>query len=236
MMDPSRRQHGWRGLWWLAPGVAALALSGGCTDPEENIPPAEVKTVTAYGMTLDPSATPQQVAYVLLRSLAEDVQAAQDHPPRPKDQKAANLITYSIAAVDEIERRILAMVSENKPTQPGAASLGKDRSKDIYRVVNYWAPIVAYYVGSFDQDPQAAMARMRVVQMAEGRTAQVLYEVWPEASRPDADRHQTLAIELVKEKGPGGEYWRVARVTYAPKTTRPAGGAATRPATASAPG
>lgn len=205
----------------LALAVVAC-LTGGCQDAADTLPPPEVKTVTAYGQTLDESATPQQVAYVLLRSLAEDVQAAQAKPPRREDQKQANLITWSVAAPNTIEQRILSTAREHAKDPARFQSLGENRKKEIYRVVNQWAPIVAYYVASFDQDPETAMSRMHVRPSPNGQVTHILYEVTPDPTRPDVDQRRTLDIELVKEKGADGkEYWRVARVGYIGLGTRP---------------
>ena len=193
------------------------AYLAGCNEAEESVPPSKVEGVTAYGVTLDQKASPQDVAYVLLRSLAEDVQAAQAHPPRREDQKKANMITWSLAAPDEIERRL---VEGRKMLTQGAApanSLGPDRDKQIYAVVNLWAPIVAYYVDSFDKDRDKATQRM-TVRTAQGVTGlEVLYDVWPDPSRPDKDRHQTLSINVVMEKG----YYRVARVSFVTPPAKP---------------
>jgi hypothetical protein len=204
--------------------LAALAcLTGGCRDAEDTLPPPETRTVTTYGQTLDESATPQQVAYVLLRSLAEDVQAAQATPRRAEDQKQANLITWSVAAHNAIEQRILSTAREHAKDPARFQSLGKNRKREIYRVVNWWAPIVAYYVNSFDEDPQTAMSRMNVRTSPNGQVTHIFYEVAPDPSRPDADRRRTLDIELVREKGADGkEYWRVVRVGYLGPGTQPA--------------
>jgi hypothetical protein len=202
----------------VAVGVVLAAELAGCTEAEDRVPPAKVETVTAYGMTLDQNATPQQVTYVLLRSLADDVHAAQAHPPRSDEQKAANMITWSVAAPNVIEQRLLESLRTLSKNPASITSLGKDRNKEIYRVVNLWAPIVAYYVDSFDKDPQAAMNRMRVLPSGNGQIIHVLYDVWPDASRPDAGRHETLDVELVREKASegSGDYWRVARIAYLP--------------------
>lgn len=228
------------GTWSLTvvAGIFLAAAVGGCTNEEKDVPKAEVKPVTAYGITLDESATPQQVTYVLLRSLADDVHAAQAHPPRPEDQKKANLITVDVCAPNEIEQRILRALREAAKDPGKVTSLGKDRDREIYKVVNAWGSIVAYYVDSFDKDPatgatigqDAAMGRMRMRIWPNGRpgsnttkpTANVDYEVWPDPSKPDANRHQTLDVELVKETAGGKEYWRVVRVAYVSPASRPA--------------
>jgi hypothetical protein len=231
--------HRRTGLWV---GVVIGALLGmqlaGCGEAEEKAPAAKVEAVTAYGVTLDENATPQQVVYALLRSLAEDVQAAQAKPPRKEDQKHANLITWSLSAPGELEKRILEGQQTLNPGQPKLTALGADRDKRIYSVVNLWAPIVAYYIGSFDTDEKTAMARMKLRTARELPGVEVQYEVWPDPAKPDAERHQWLSINLVKEKSttdPNKEYWRVTRVAFSPHaakvTTRPATATATQPAT-----
>jgi hypothetical protein len=42
----------------------------GCAPPQADVPPAAVKAIEAYGVTLDADAKPEQVVYVLLRTLA----------------------------------------------------------------------------------------------------------------------------------------------------------------------
>lgn len=211
-----------------------LGLLAGCTDPVEQIPEAKVEAVTAYGVTLDDQAKPEQVTYVLLRSLKDDVKASQEH--RSDDQKTANLITWSISAPGEIERRLLETFRATAKDPSQYASLGKDRNKEIYRIVNLWASIVAYYVGSFDEDQAKAIARMRA--RVTGNLAHVYCDVWPEppGNLSEFNQHQTLDVELSQEKGVDGkDYWRVGHVSFRAKaraTTSPAGTVATRPATA----
>ncbi|GMV98332.1 MAG: hypothetical protein AMXMBFR83_26830 [Phycisphaerae bacterium] len=218
--------------------AAGLAWVGGCSDPEEAVPPAKVEAVTHYGVTLDESATPQQVVYVLLRALADDVKAARSH--RHEDQKKAALATWSLAAPGEIERRLLEAYRKSSPNPARYASLGAGRDKAIHRIVNLWAPIVAFYVGSFEQDPARAMARMRVSSQSAS-SAVVLCEVWPDPPGPDEafNGHQLLRVELARETGgEGKQYWRVARVSFQPMyprpATRPAGNPASGPARGSA--
>lgn len=224
--------------------TAALLLTGvlaGCTEPHEDLPPAEVKIVTAYGQTLDESATPEQVTYVLLRSLAEDVKAARVMPPHRQEQKAANRITWSIAAVNTIENRLIETLHDSTKGQAKPSSLGKDRDQQIYKVVNYWAPIVAYYVDSFDTDFEKAASRMRVQVAPDNQAAHVYYDVWhvEQQGQASVGRPVRLDIELALEEAGGKTYWRVARVGYeGVAVTRPAGAPAaplTRPEVMTAP-
>lgn len=195
----------------LTAAVLALVPLAGCTDPDaHDIPPAEVKTVAAYGVTLDGAATPVQVAYVLLRSLSEDIAAAQSGDREA--QKAAAKITYSLGAYSIIEERLLQVA--NLARKDKKTTLGDDREKQLYELINNWAPIVAYYVRSFPKDMQEASSRMRTA--ATDTSAHVYMDVAHDPANPSPAKHETatLDVELAKEPGAGGSYWRVARVGY----------------------
>lgn len=221
-------------LFTLLCGAAISAALAGCSgNPDaKDIPPAEVKAVQAYGMTLHETATPQQVAFVLLRSIADDVHAAQTHN-RP-EQKAALLTTYSIAACSTIEKRLVDLL--NAARGQARVSLGKERDQEVYSFVRQWAPIVAYYVPSFDTDFKSALGRMTASPSANGQTVHIGYRAWHSASASQpgpGDEPVLIDIELTKERGTAGEYWRVARVGFVGRarlTTLPAA-----PATATAP-
>jgi hypothetical protein len=207
--------------------AATMAVITGCGSEEEEAPPAVVKTVAAYGLTLDDTATPKQVAYVLLRSMADDVQAAQAHDKAR--QKAALKITYSLAAYSTIEER-LGMAA--KEEQISARPQEKDRNKRLYEFTRDWAPIVAHYIRSFDTTFEAASRRMtEVISRTNPPTAHVYYEVShdPNEANPAKQETATLDIELVKEQGGVLSYWRVARVGFRTPMAR------TRPATISIP-
>ncbi len=209
--------------------AAALTFSGliGCGS-DEDIPPAVVKPVTAYGLTLDNKATPQEVAFALLRSIADDVKAAQAYDT--KAQKQALLITHSLAACNTIAGKLALSDAQGDRTKAGL------RDKKIYAFVKDWAAIVAHYVRSFDTDPQAATRRMEV----RGRTQKSLhlyYDVSHDPAETDPAKRQTatIDIELVQEQADGLSYWRVARVSFAPPKPRVQLSPATRTAPASAP-
>lgn len=194
------------GLIWL--GIAAGLLSAvGCTKPRE-IPPAEVETVEAYGLTLDESANPKQVAYVLLRSLAEDVHAAQAHETA-KQREAVNQ-TFRLAAYSTIEQRKLESMGSNQ------SSLGDDRAEKLFEVVNFWAPIVAHYVDSLPQSYAAAEKLMRTIVSSDQSVAHVYLEVShdPSATQPAERQDAMLDIELAKERAEGKSYWRVAKINF----------------------
>jgi hypothetical protein len=111
--------------------TVVLACLTGCSAPDEGIPPAEVKPVTAYGLRLDTTATPKQVAFVLLRSIADDVQAAQAHDTTR--QKEALRLTHSLAAYSTIAARI-----GESPNRPADAARSKARDRRLYTFVKDW--------------------------------------------------------------------------------------------------
>ncbi len=211
--------------------AAGLALAGitGCGAPDEDAPPAVVKPVTAYGLTLDTTATPKQVAFVLLRSIADDVEAAQAHDT--KRQKEALRLTHSLAAYSTIAVRIGE--SRDKPTETARS---KRRDKRLYTFVKDWAPIVAHYIRSFDTDVEAAGRRM--VAANEGpHSVHLYYDVCHDPNETDPARQQTetIDIELSRESAGGLSYWRVAKLSFAPPKSHAKPATATPTAPASAP-
>ena len=211
--------------------AVTLTLSGltGCGS-EEEIPPTVVKSVTAYGLTLDNRATPQEVAFALLRSIADDVKAAQAYDT--KAQKEALRVTHSLAAYSTIAARI--GVSN---TQGGRAQTEKGlREKKVYSFVKGWAPIVAHYVRSFDVDPQTATRRMQIPNRSQ-KSVHIYYDVSHDPAETDPAKQQTatIEIELVQESADGLSYWRVAKIAFAPPKPRVQLSPTTRTPTTSAP-
>lgn len=189
--------------------AGALTLAAGCTE-EQEIPPLEVKTVQAYGLTLDASATPEQVTFVLLRSLADDVQAARSGDEVA--QKEAQKTTAALAAYSTIEKRLLEVL--NAARKEAKTDLGPDRDKRLYEVIHGWAPIVAYYVDSLPKTMDEAAARMRSI--TSNTTSRVLIDLSHDPAEQNPPKHHvaTLEVELTKETAGGATYWRVARLTY----------------------
>jgi len=194
---------------------ATLLGSTGCTKHTQDIPKPKVETVTAYNVTLDQDATPEQVAYVLLRALADDVTAAQAH--EHKKQKEALNLTFSLAAYAQIEKQVIQ--TENLTRAKKIDSLGDLRNEKLYKFVKYWAPIVAHYIKSFDTNPVTAAKKMKVHLTSDGTIANVLYPVSHDPTETDPAKQQTavLNIKMVKEKAGAISYWRVARLGYQPR-------------------
>lgn len=202
------------------PAVVLAAVVGGCTSVSD-APPAKVEAVTAYGMTLDESATPEQVAFVLLQAIRDDVEAAQARD-RERHRQAVEL-QYAIAAYSTIEERLLGVFSR----ADGTGDLGDLREQRLYDVVKQWGAIAAHYVRSFDAEFDAAAERLRVERRGEPERVHVLYDVCHDPSATDPAQRQpaTLEIELAIETEGADKYWRVARVDF--RRPRPA---ATAPA------
>ena len=214
-------------LAWLMPVVAVTLSVAGCRQPVD-IPSTEVKTVEAYGVTLDELARPEQVAFVLLHSIHDDVVAAQDG--ERDDQKKAFQITFSLGAFNKIEERLVNGLGDRKNE-----GLGEMRDKRIYDVINRWAPIVAHYVDSFDLNESTAVKKMRTLVSNDDSSCIVLYDVChdPTATDPAMRQPATIEITLTRERASEGtqEFWRVARVAF----RGPQAKASSRPATQEVP-
>jgi|GEM_PF-861915 len=209
--------RGLTGLLMLAGMLAGLGTMNGCSGPAEaDIPKAQVKTVEAYGVTLGPDASPQQVAWVLLRSIADDYAAA-----RAKDvdaQRKAQALTVAVAAPNKIEERLVGVANQLNPGL-NKQSLGEDRDRRIFKTVHYWAPIVGHYVASFaDMDLQTFVRESWATVTPDGQTAHVYLPVAHDPAQTDPGKTETatISIELSREKAEAGgpEYWRVSRVQF----------------------
>lgn len=197
--------------------VAGAVWAGlaGCGHAESDVPKAEIKTVEAYGVTLGPEASPQEVVFVLLRSIADDYAAAKakDHAA----QKSAQELTFSVAAVNTIERRMVESAKQFNPNLK-KNDLGDERDAKIFKTVHYWGPIIGHYVPTFAQVELETLKRDTWVSIApSGRNASVFYPVAHDpAAEPAKSQTATIEVELVREAAASGgaEYWRVARLQF----------------------
>jgi hypothetical protein len=200
----------------LIAGLLAGGLTSGCDNSsKEKAPPAEIKTVEAYGATLNPAATPQQVAYVLLRSIADDYAAA-----RAKDakaQQAAQLVTYSLCAPRTIEGRLVQTINLLNPNAK-KTSLGDERDERLFKTVHLWGPVVGHYLPSFaNADLKTVTRDSWATISADGQQSHVYYPVSHDpAADPAKAETATINVELVREAAQvaGPEYWRVATVRF----------------------
>jgi hypothetical protein len=195
----------WRILGGGALVVGAVLL--GCSDQESmpaglKVPP--VGPVALYDVTLGPDAEPQQVAYVLMRLLRDDVAASQ---AEDWDRQRAVL-------QDELKLAARSRILRN--VEPGS-DLSKIRPEDldnaVYKIVNVWAPIAGRYVSCFTDDLAAMTSAMRVRQLNANDT-RVSFDV----TDPQDGSQVTFQVFLTKEPGASGKatYWRVYRLGYVP--------------------
>ncbi len=212
-------------------GASLVTFLTGCSPPPDrrDIPPAEVKVVQAYGITLDDSATPQQVVYVLLRSIADDVRAAQSY--KRDEQKAAFRITHNIGAYTTIEKRLVDVWNATRTQKRD--TLGADRDEQIYDFIRQWAPIVSHYVPSFDTDFDAASKKMRTSPPGEG-SIHVYYDAAHDPASPADPDKVIIDVELMKETAGAHSYWRVARIGYLGRPSTVPHHTTTQPATTAA--
>lgn len=174
--------------------VFGLTICGGCSRDtrldDRKVRHATTKSVTHYGMTLGETATPKQVAYVLLRAIRDDFLASTS-----VEREAALDKLFDICAADVIEAK-----------NPTAIS----RDEYIHNVVYRWTPTVSHYVNDFETDWERAAERFVVAfTPTEGASGDdstmcdVLIELEDPSGDPNA--HAVMVIHLVKDGG----FWRV---------------------------
>lgn len=176
-----------------------VAWVGGCKRDvrlaDHRVRHPEVRTVSHYGLTLDESATPQQVSYVLLRAMHDDFTA------KTKDERESALdVQFDVCAAGAIAQR--------NPT-----SLPRDDY--LYTVIYRWTPAVSHYVESFPKDwAQAKVRFVRSLNKSSGgdEAAATEARVYIELQDPSGDKNAqvVLVVGLVKDNG----FWRVLELDY----------------------
>jgi hypothetical protein len=182
---------------------AVLAGIGGCGSEEPKVSPPAIETVEAYGQTLDESATPEQVVFVLLQAIRDDFHTS---PENSKAREELVDLQYKLSAYSALKRRL---------TEANRIRPGMNAAEVVRELVYHWTPILAHYVESFDEDFEQARRKMRVRPLADGEGLYVFYPVH-RSHGPDAEVADTVIvnIELRPEKAGGLEYWRVARISF----------------------
>lgn len=191
-------------VWVGALLLCGLGLSvwGGCKRDVRlagrELRSVTVGTVTHYDVTLDRDASPQQVAYVLLRAIRDDF-LARNEP----DREAALDKQFDICAANRIAAR-------NR--------LEIDRDEFIHNIVYHWTPTVSHYVFDFETEWEKANARFtlvgpRHVSGADGNPSEC--EVLMEVDDPDGDPNArvVMVVYLVQDKW----YWRVLHLGFDPR-------------------
>ncbi|MGB0716946.1 MAG: hypothetical protein ACPGXK_13775 [Phycisphaerae bacterium] len=180
-------------LWIMLP-VSVLAIVGGCTKKPARAP--EVGPVTLYGLDLNESATPKQVAYALTRAMRDDYLAES-----PEDRNAAIDKQFELSASD--------LLRASNP-------LSIDDNEFLHEIVYRWTPTVAYYVHDFDLTWEEADAKYRAVDLAKPINVRgtshaskvVLVPLTDPVAGPAGS--VVLMIRLVQD----GKFWRVYRLEF----------------------
>ena len=172
----------------------------------------QVKPVSHYGVTLDQSATPEQVAFVALRSIREDFFAA-----TPEQSRAASDIQFDVAAADVIAAR-------------NRSSLTRDEY--VHHVVSRWTPAISHYAADFEVEAPLALSRFTNRGLSKSSGAEPAEcELAMEVDDPSGDPAGKVVIVTWLAKD--GGLWRVTHFGFEPKRTL---SSAKTTAAASAPG
>jgi hypothetical protein len=185
----------------LFASIAALviACAGGCSRDVRlagrAVPHVQVRAVSHYGLTLDSRASPEQVGFVLLRAIREDVEAK-----TAAEREKALAVQFDLAAANVIQAR-------NKTKMA--------RDEFIYNVVYRWAPTVSHYVAQFDLEWEKMQPRLvRLDRAADQGAAPGECEVLMQLDDPggDANAGAVLVVWLVQDSG----LWRVTHLGFKP--------------------
>ncbi len=199
----------------LIPGVGFLT---GCRPPDsseaDRCIPSSNTVFEVYRITLDEKATPQQVAWVFLKTLSNDIHAGNNRDRRTELLKQECALTNIEAYREKIQ---------------GAHST-TDFNEWLFQQIYHWAPGVSYYVDYFDPDFESAAARMTVqfgrAVAADTRkslkTAYVDYVIPSEANGGPAGLSMGATIRITLAQTSQG-LWRVMELTYGsvPEMKRP---------------
>ena len=171
---------------------------------DRRIPHVVVETVSDQGVELGPQASPQDVVYVLLHAIRDDVLAGADREAR----RQALLRQMGVCDADYIYELYQSIMG------PRAVY---SRDEWVYKKVHLWAPTLAYYVDSFDCDLGSAKARMSVRPTSRrenwpGETVQVDLPAADRAGQPGAD----VVVRVRLHKHQTG-HWRVFHAGFAKK-------------------
>ncbi len=175
------------GLWCACGSDARLA--------GKKLRAPTVRTVSYYGVTLDQSASPQQVAFVALQAIREDVAAKSS-----ADREAALDKEFDLAAVN-------AIAAKNKTSLP--------QDQFLHKVVYHWAPTVAHYVNDFPTQWDAAAGRLVREDAKPGKSAEKAdseCQVALRVSDPSGDPNAGAVVQIWMALDAG--YWRVTHLGF----------------------
>lgn len=194
------------GFWALqttaiAAGLAVV-LTGGCNRDvrldDQKVRSVTVRSVTLYGVTLGEQASPEQVAFAVLRAIREDFEAT-----TAKEREAALDKQFDLCAANEIQAK-------------NHGSL--ERDPFVHNVVFRWTPTVSHYVGDFETEWDKAeprLIRRTAAPTKNAKTGAPEIEIAMEVVDPsgDANARVVMSIWMAKDKG----FWRVLHLGFDPK-------------------
>jgi len=189
----------WAAVGLTATTAGALAVWCGCGGDArltgQKIRTANVRSVTHYGVSLDQQATPEQVAFVLLRAIRDDVSA------KSKDDREAALDKqFDLCAANVLQKR-------NRTSMP--------RDEFIHSVVYHWSPTVSHYVGDFETEWDKAAARLvRTKPNTDSKANSDEAEVYMELADPGGD--PKARVIMVIWMAQDGGFWRVTHLGFDP--------------------
>jgi len=182
-----------------AAAAAALAAWCGCGGDARlaghKVRSATVRSVSHYGLTLDQQASPEQVAFVLLRAIRDDVSAK-----TKGDREAALDKQFDLCAANVLQNKNLTRMS---------------RDEFVHGVVYHWAPTVSHYVGDFETEWDKASARLvRMKLTTDSKAGPEECEVHMELADPHGDpkARVVMVIWMVQDGG----FWRVTHLGFDP--------------------
>jgi hypothetical protein len=187
----------WAAVGLTATAAGALAVWCGCGGDARlaghKIRSVTVRSVTHYGITLDQQAAPEQVAFVLLRAIRDDVSAK-----TRGDREAALDKQFDLCAANVLQKR-------NRTSMP--------RDEFVHGVVYHWAPTVSHYVGDFETDwGQAAARLVRTKPNTDSKASPEETEVYMELADPGGD--PKARVVMVIWMAQDGGFWRVTHLGF----------------------
>ncbi len=197
----------------FAAGVS-LAIAGGCARDvyldDQKVRSVVVRPVSLFGLRLDETASPEQVAYAALRAIREDFNAT-----TAVQREEALDKQFDLCAANEIQAR-------------NRRSLTRDEF--VHNVVYRWTPTVSHYVGDFGATWESARKRFRrrtmtpIERSPDGaKECEIAFEVDDPSGDPSA--RVVLLVWLAQDKG----LWRVLHFGFDPTTRTVQGTALVRP-------
>ena len=181
----------------MASLMAPAVLSCGYGSPSaemELVRNARVREVTHFGVSLDASAAPEEVAFVAFRAMRDDSFAG-----GAADRRAAIAVLVDTAALNLLER---------------ARRAGTTREEVLYNLIERWTPAISHYAADLPIAMEDARARFVVSPVrrdTQDKRVEVC-EVYIEAADPSGVENASVVIALGLARD--GGFWRILTVGF----------------------